>query len=54
MRIPLNLSGAGVARDLVLGKACLIDVAPTIVQLLGLPGSLLRPDGHGLEEVLEK
>lgn len=37
MRIPLVLSGAGVARGLVLGKASLVDVAPTIVRLFGLP-----------------
>jgi phosphonoacetate hydrolase len=54
MRIPLILSGAGVARGLVLGKASLIDVAPTIVRLFGLPGSVLRPDGRTLEEALEK
>lgn len=54
MRIPLVLSGAGVASGLVLGRASLIDVAPTIVRLFGLPGSVLRPDGRALEEALEK
>jgi phosphonoacetate hydrolase len=54
MRIPLILSGAGVAKGLVFGKASLVDVAPTIVRLFGLPGSMLRPDGRALEEALEK
>jgi hypothetical protein len=52
MRIPL-MSGAGVAKCLVFGKASLIDVAPTIVRLFGLPGSVLRPDGRALEEALD-
>lgn len=54
MRIPLILSGAGVAKGLVLGKASLVEVAPTIVRLFGLPGRVLRPDGRALEEALEK
>lgn len=54
MRIPMILSGAGVARGLVLGKASLIDVAPTIIRLFGLPGGVLRPDGHALEEAIAK
>ncbi len=52
MRIPLILSGAGVKQGLTLGRAALVDIAPTIVQLLGLPGSTLRPDGRALVEAL--
>jgi len=52
MRIPLVLSGAGIARGRLLGKAALVDVAPTIVRLLGLTPRLLRPDGRALEEAL--
>ena len=52
MRIPLILSGAGVARGRVLGKASLVDVAPTVVRLLGLPQKVLRPDGRVLDEAL--
>jgi predicted AlkP superfamily pyrophosphatase or phosphodiesterase len=54
MRIPLVFSGAGVARGVVGGKASLVDVAPTVLRLLGLPGTVLRPDGHVLEEVLAR
>jgi phosphonoacetate hydrolase len=53
MRIPLIVSGAGVKAGQLLGtKARLLDVAPTAVRLLGLPGRVLRPDGHVLEEAL--
>jgi len=52
MRIPLVFSGAGVAGGVVAGKASLVDVAPTVLRLLGLPGTILRPDGHVLEEAL--
>ena len=52
MRIPLILSGAGVRQGVLLGKASLVDVAPTIVKLLGLPGTILRPDGRALLEAL--
>jgi len=54
MRIPLVFSGAGVARGAVGGKASLVDVAPTVLRLLGLPATVLRPDGHVLEEVLAR
>jgi len=54
MHIPLVFSGAGVARGAVGGKACLVDVAPTVLRLLGLPGTVLRPDGHVLEEALAR
>jgi predicted AlkP superfamily pyrophosphatase or phosphodiesterase len=52
MRVPLVFSGAGVARGALGGKASLADVAPTVLRLLGLPGTVLRPDGHVLEEAL--
>lgn len=51
-RIPLVLSGAGVVKGGVFGRASLVDVAPTVVRLLGLPGTVLRPDGRVLEEAL--
>jgi arylsulfatase A-like enzyme len=54
MRIPLVFSGAGVARGVVGGKASLVDVAPTVLRLLGLPGKVLRPDGHVLEQALAR
>lgn len=54
MRVPLIFSGAGVARGAVGGKASLVDVAPTVLRLLGLPGTVLRPDGHVLEEALAR
>ena len=54
MRIPLVFSGAGVARGVVAGKASLVDVAPTVLRLLGLPGTVLRPDGHVLEDALAR
>ncbi len=54
MQIPLVFSGAGVARGVVGGKACIVDVAPTVLRLLGLPGTVLRPDGHVLEEALAR
>jgi predicted AlkP superfamily pyrophosphatase or phosphodiesterase len=52
MRIPLILSGAGIRQGGVLGKASIVDVAPTIVKLLGLPGRVLQPDGRVLQEAL--
>jgi arylsulfatase A-like enzyme len=52
MHIPLIFSGAGVARGALGGTASLTDVAPTVLRLLGLPGKVLRPDGHVLEEAL--
>ena len=54
MHIPLIFSGSGVARGVVAGKAGLVDVAPTVLRLLGLPGRVLRPDGHVLEEALAR
>jgi arylsulfatase A-like enzyme len=54
MHIPLIFSGAGVARGGLGGKASLTDVAPTVLRLLGLPGKVLRPDGHVLEEALAR
>ena len=51
-RIPLILSGAGIRRGAILGKASLVDVAPTILRLLNLSGKMLRPDGRPLEEAL--
>ncbi len=54
MRIPLVLSGAGVAHGVVAGKASIVDVAPTVLRLLGLPGTVLRPDGRVLEEALAR
>lgn len=52
MRIPLLLSGAGIAPGRLLGRAGLVDVAPTAVRLLGLTPKLLKPDGRVLEEAL--
>jgi arylsulfatase A-like enzyme len=52
MRIPLVLSGAGIAKGARFGKASLVDVAPTVVKLLGLPGTVLKPDGRVLTEAL--
>jgi predicted AlkP superfamily pyrophosphatase or phosphodiesterase len=52
MRIPLILSGAGIKAGQTLGKASLVDVAPTIVKLLGLPGTVLKPDGQVLRDAL--
>lgn len=52
MRIPLVLSGAGVARGRVLGKASLTDVGPTVLRLLGVAPRKLRPDGRVLDEAL--
>jgi phosphonoacetate hydrolase len=53
MQIPLILSGAGIAHGVVAGKAELVDVAPTVARLLGLPSTLLRPDGQLLRDALE-
>jgi arylsulfatase A-like enzyme len=53
MRIPLILSGAGVAHGRVLGKASLVDVAPTALHLLGISPRLLQADGRVLDEALE-
>jgi hypothetical protein len=52
MAIPLLLSGAGVAAGKVAGEARLVDIAPTVMRLLGLPAEGLRPDGRVLEEAL--
>ena len=52
MSIPLILSGAGVAAGRVEGDARLVDVAPTVMRLLGLPPGGLKPDGRVLEEAL--
>lgn len=52
MAIPLLLSGAGVAAGKVAGEARLVDIAPTVMRLLGLPPEGLRPDGRVLEEAL--
>ena len=52
MAIPLFLSGAGVASGRLAGQARLVDVAPTVMRLLGLPPQGLRPDGRALEEAL--
>jgi hypothetical protein len=54
MAIPLILSGAGVAAGKVEGEARLVDVAPTVLRLLGLPPEGLRPDGRVLEEALRR
>jgi predicted AlkP superfamily pyrophosphatase or phosphodiesterase len=52
MAIPLILSGAGVAPGKLGGEARLVDVAPTVLRLLGLPAEGLRPDGRVLDEAL--
>jgi hypothetical protein len=52
MSIPLILSGAGIASGRIEGEARLVDVAPTVLRLLGLPPEGLRPDGRVLEEAL--
>lgn len=52
MRIPLILSGAGVADGGLFGKAALVDVAPTALRLLGVTPRLLKTDGRVLEEAL--
>lgn len=52
MQIPLILSGAGIARGVVAGKAELVDVAPTVARLLGLGSTILKPDGRVLREAL--
>lgn len=52
MRIPLILSGAGVTKGRILGQAALVDLAPTVLRLLGLTPRLLRPDGRVLDEAL--
>jgi hypothetical protein len=54
MAIPLILSGAGIAAGKVEGEARLVDVAPTVLRLLGLPPDGLRPDGRVLEEALRR
>jgi arylsulfatase A-like enzyme len=53
MRIPLILSGAGVAHGRVFGKGSLVDVAPTALRLLGISPRLLQADGRVLDEALE-
>jgi hypothetical protein len=52
MHIPLILSGAGIARGRVLGKAGLVDVAPTVLRLLGISPQVMAPDGRPLLEAL--
>jgi predicted AlkP superfamily pyrophosphatase or phosphodiesterase len=52
MAIPLILSGAGVAAGRVAGEARLVDIAPTVMRLLGLPPEGLRPDGRVLDQAL--
>ncbi len=52
MRIPLILSGAGVGKGRVFGKASLVDVAPTVLHLLGLSPKRMKPDGRVLDEAL--
>jgi predicted AlkP superfamily pyrophosphatase or phosphodiesterase len=54
MYIPLVLSGAGVAQGRVLGKAELVDIAPTVLRLLGVEAKRLHPDGRILEEALAR
>jgi predicted AlkP superfamily pyrophosphatase or phosphodiesterase len=54
MYIPLVLSGAGVAPGRVLGKAELVDIAPTVLRLLGGEAKRLHPDGRVLDEALAK
>jgi predicted AlkP superfamily pyrophosphatase or phosphodiesterase len=54
MAIPLILSGAGIAAGKVEGEARLVDVAPTVLRLLGLPPEGLRADGRVLEEALRR
>jgi predicted AlkP superfamily pyrophosphatase or phosphodiesterase len=53
MRIPLILSGAGVAHGRVFGKGSLVDVAPTALRLLGISPRLMQADGRVLGEALE-
>jgi predicted AlkP superfamily pyrophosphatase or phosphodiesterase len=52
MAIPLFLSGAGIAPGKLAGEARLVDVAPTVMRLLGLPAGGIRPDGRVLDEAL--
>lgn len=47
MQVPLIIAGAGVRADGLLGTAELVDVAPTIAALLGVP-----PPGHGVGRTL--
>ncbi len=47
MRVPLILAGAGINRNALLGKASLIDLAPTICALLGIPAP-----GHAVGRTL--
>lgn len=53
MRIPLILSGAGLVKGGVFGRANLVDVAPSVLHLLGISPKLLHPDGRILEEALD-
>lgn len=51
-RVPLIVAGPGVARGRVVGEPVgLVDLAPTLLDLLGLPG-LPDPDGRSLEPML--
>jgi len=52
MYIPLVLSGAGVGQARVLGKAELVDIAPTVLRLLGVEAKRMHPDGRVLDEAL--
>jgi arylsulfatase A-like enzyme len=52
LRIPLVFSGAGVGAGRTLGKAHLVDVAPTVLRLLGLTPRAMKLDGRVLEEAL--
>jgi hypothetical protein len=54
MAISRILSGAGIAGDKVEGEARLVDVAPTVRRLLGLPPEGLLADGRVLEEALRR
>ena len=54
MQIPLILSGAGVSRGVVAGKAEIVDIAPTVLRLLGIDAHTMRPDGRVLTEALAR
>ncbi len=47
LQVPLILAGAGIRSDGLLGQAQLIDIAPTIAALLGVPAP-----GHGVGRTL--
>jgi predicted AlkP superfamily pyrophosphatase or phosphodiesterase len=54
MYIPLVLAGSGIAQGRVLGKAELVDIAPTVLRLLGVQAKRLHPDGHVLDGALAR